>query len=214
MSLPILRTADGVRLVLASESPRRRELLSSLGLDFDVVPSSIEEVTNLETPEEMVRELSYLKAIAVARSLPNEFVLAADTLVALGSNVLGKPADIDDAVRMLETLSGQTHKVWGGICCVRVVQNEEERKEKQKEEVLFHCTVMTEVEFYHLDRELIHAYLSTGEFRDKAGGYGIQGQGQIFVRGINGSYSNVVGLDTAQVARELVAIGVARVKQG
>jgi septum formation protein len=179
-----------MRLILASASPRRRELLKNAGLDFDVRPSSVEESVGAgESPEEFARRAAREKALDVAAAAPaNALVLGADTVVALGNEILGKPSDPQDAARMLQKLSGTTHRVITGICLVRApakIQAEE------------HETTL--VTFRRLDAKEIEEYLATGEPFDKAGAYGIQGFASRFVTRIEGCYFNVVGLPLARV---------------
>ncbi len=168
------------RLVLASASSRRADLLESANLDFEVRPADIDESVNPgESPEEYVRRLSIDKAIAVAR--PGEIVVAADTTVEIDGEILGKPIDEADARRMLSLLSGSEHNVHTGVS-IRA-------KERTRTVV-----VTTVVEFIDLDDAAIDAYVATGEPFDKAGGYAIQGAGGAFVKRIDGSVSNVIGL--------------------
>jgi septum formation protein len=172
-------------LILASASPRRREMLASMGLDVQVVPSGVDESLENESgdPSALVCRWAAAKAIQVARELPAAWVLAADTMVALDGLVFGKPVDESDAFRMLSELSGKTHRVFSGMTLVQREQG------VHKERV-----VCTHVTFRKLSAEEIAAYVRTGEPFDKAGGYGIQGLGAFLVQSIAGSYTNVVGL--------------------
>jgi septum formation protein len=168
-------------LVLASASPRRAELLDSAGIDFDVRPAAIDEsVRTGESPTAYVRRLSIEKAAAVDAAA-DEIVIAADTTVEIGGQILGKPVDADDARRMLGLLGGSIHHVHTGVSV---------RDASRTRTVV----VSTEVEFIDLDAAAIDAYLATGEPFDKAGGYAIQGAGGKLVRRIEGSVSNVIGL--------------------
>jgi septum formation protein len=168
------------RLILASASPRRAELLDSAGLDFDVRPADIDEsVQRGESPEEYVRRLSIEKAAAVSR--PGEIVIAADTTVEIDGEILGKPIDDADARRMLGLLAGAEHHVHTGVSV---------RADERTRTVV----VTTLVEFIPLDADAIQDYIATGEPFDKAGGYAIQGAGGGLVRRIDGSVSNVIGL--------------------
>jgi septum formation protein len=174
-----------IRLILASNSPRRRELLRNAGFQFDVRPSGIEE-NRLpgESPEDFARRLARDKALDVARqSNPASLVLGADTVVAINGEILEKPVDADDARRMLRTLSGHTHRVITGVCLVRA-----------PEAVLAWSHETTLVTFRTLTEEEIGSYVESGEPFDKAGGYGIQGLASRFVPRIEGCYFNVVGL--------------------
>jgi len=176
--------------ILASSSPRRRELLRQAGLEFEVRPSAVEETPRpRETPEEFACRAAREKALEVAVSAsPNSVVLGADTVVVVGGEILGKPADAEDAARMLRRLSGATHRVITGVCLVRA---------PDRVEALEHET--TFVTFRKLDEEEIRSYISSGEPFDKAGAYGIQGLASKFVTRIEGCYFNVVGLPVARV---------------
>jgi len=185
------------QLVLASASPRRAELLRALGLEFIVDAPSIDERERVnERPEDLAVRLAVEKATIVARrrseALP---VLGADTVVVLGGRTLAKPVDREEGVAMLLALSGRTHEV---VTAVAVAQRE--RVELS--------TSTSRVTFRAIDRDEAHAYWATGEPRDKAGGYGIQGVGGIFVRHIEGSYSGIVGLPVAPTESLLRAFGV------
>lgn len=180
-----------MNLILASASPRRRELLTLAGLSYRVVPSECEE--NLPdgiTPPEAVKLLAQQKADDVWKRNPDCTILAADTVVALGDTILGKPKDEDDAFQMLSSLSGRTHTVYTGVCI------------RQNDKSDLFCSA-TEVEFYVLTEEEIRSYIATGEPMDKAGAYGIQGKGALLVRRICGDYCNVVGLPLAETVRHL-----------
>lgn len=181
------------RLILASSSPRRRELLESMGLDFEVVPSLAEEHPE-GGPEEAVRQLARQKARDVARRYPQDYVLGADTLVALQGVSLGKPRDLEDAARMLRMLSGRWHEVFTGVCLISP------GGEQLGAEV-------TRVRFDPLNEEDIRRYCASGEPLGKAGAYAIQGMAGMFIPEIQGCYSNVVGLPTALVRAMMVKSG-------
>ena len=188
-----------IHLILASNSPRRRELLRSAGFQFDVRPSGIEE-NRLpgESPEDFARRLARDKALDVAReSAPASLVLGADTVVAINGEILEKPVDATDAARMLRTLSGQTHRVITGVCLVRA-----------PEAVLAWTHETTLVTFSTLTEEEIGSYIESGEPFDKAGGYGIQGLASRFVSRIEGCYFNVVGLPIPLVYEMVKALGL------
>lgn len=185
---------DSRQLVLASGSPRRLELLASLGLDCRVAPVDIDETPlRGESPVDCARRLAAEKAAAaVRRHGPGALVLAADTVVALGEELLGKPSDPADAARMLRRLSGQTHEVHTAVAV------------SCDGETAFRLS-SSEVTFRDLADAEIEAYVATGEPLDKAGGYGIQGLAAIFVTRLAGSHSGVVGLplsETAQLLRQ------------
>jgi septum formation protein len=177
-----------MRFLLASASPRRRELLRNAGFDFDVQPGNIvEEMQQGEQPEEFARRAAREKAIEVAASRPaGSFVLGADTVVVIDGETLGKPSGRQDAARMLRLLSGRTHQVHTGICLVRA---------PGEIEALKHET--TFVTFRELDEDEIRSYVESGEPLDKAGAYAIQGLASKFVIRISGCYFNVVGLPVA-----------------
>ena len=179
-----------MRLILASRSPRRRELLRQAGFDFDVRPSTVEETAAPgETPEEFARRAAREKALEVAASVPPEsLVLGADTVVVADGEILGKPANASDAARMLRLLSGVTHRVITGVCIVRA---------PDCVEALAHET--TFVTFRSLDNDELQDYLAGGEPFDKAGAYAIQGLASKFVTRVEGCYFNVVGLPVALV---------------
>lgn len=188
-----------MRLILASASPRRQELLRQIGIDFDVQPADIDETPAAgEKPEDYVLRMAREKAHAVWSASPDaaSCVLAADTTVVAGDEILGKPRDRLDAVGTLARLSGRVHQVMTGICLLGEAGEDAE-------------VVTTDVEFVSLDHATCEAYVATDEPWDKAGGYGIQGIGAALVKGIQGSYSNVVGLPLAETWAILRARGVA-----
>lgn len=181
-------------LVLASSSPRRREILAAAGFEFVVrAPHIAEERASGESPVEYVRRLAYEKALAVPMH-PGETILAADTTVTVGAELLEKPVDTADAARMLWLLSGRDHHVITGICL-----RWEARTIVDSAATRVHLTNLSEAE--------IAAYVATGEGMDKAGGYGIQGRASKFVDRVEGCYFNIVGLPIALVYRHLKAIG-------
>jgi septum formation protein len=187
-----------VALVLASASPRRRELLSQLGVSYCCDPADIDETHfQCELPADYVQRMAIGKAHCVAQRQPlgQCSVLAADTTVTIDGDVLGKPADHLDGLAILGRLSGRTHTVMTAVCL------------HTKGSVLTRL-VTTEVQFLRLSREVCEAYLGTSEPWDKAGAYGIQGLGGAFVSSINGSYSNVVGLPLCETWQLLSANGI------
>ena len=175
-------------LILASSSPRRRELLRNAGFDFDVQASNImEKIQPGEPPEEFARRAAREKAVQIAASSPQgSLVLGADTVVVIDGETLGKPSDLEDAARMLRLLSGRTHQVHTGICLVRA---------PNEIVALKHETTL--VTFRELDEEEIRQYVESGEPLGKAGAYAVQGLASKFVTRISGCYSNVVGLPVA-----------------
>lgn len=190
-----------MNIILASGSPRRRQLLEQLGLSFTVQSSDVDEsVEPGLSPAAMVEQLSLRKGQAVAERVgPDSLVLAADTVVALEDAVLGKPQDQAKAVSMLTSLSGKTHQVYTGVTLLgggrRVTEHE-----------------TTAVTFRSLSREEIVAYVDTGEPMDKAGAYGIQGYGALLVERLEGDYFNVMGLPLCRLGRMLAAFGVEPLK--
>ncbi|MAQ15516.1 MAG: septum formation inhibitor Maf [Sandaracinus sp.] len=180
---------DSERLVLASASPRRRELLGLVTLpaaELEILPADIDESERPgEEPAEYVRRMARSKAEAVARQRPESWVLAADTIVALGDAVLAKPADAPENAAMIARLAGRPHQVTTAVALAR----------GEVREVL---AITTEVRFRPLTASEVEEYAATGEGLDKAGGYGIQGRGAALVEGITGSYTNVVGLPLAE----------------
>lgn len=184
------------RFIVASASPRRREILQNAGYSFEVIPSDADESINEPlSPEETVCELSRRKALAVLESNSDAVVFGCDTVVALENEILGKPKDDEDAKRMLRMLSGKTHIVSTGVCVT----------DKDSTEVFANTT---EVEFYELSEETIESYVKTGECSDKAGAYGIQGFGSVLVKRIKGDYFSVMGLPISETARTLKKFGV------
>ncbi|KAB2338715.1 septum formation inhibitor Maf [Cytobacillus depressus] len=183
-------------LILASSSPRRKELLENLQLNFAVSSSDVDESFDPElTPGEIVMELSSRKAKAVSKQYPDSFVIGADTVVVLGEAVLGKPKDKIEAFSMLQNLSGKKHSVFTGVS---IISSETEKN----------FYVKTDVVFWELSDEEIDAYIDTGEPFDKAGAYGIQGFGSTLVKEINGDYFSVVGLPVSKTVRELRNAGL------
>ena len=186
-----------MHIILASQSPRRRELLKRMGLEeFEVIPARGEErAAPGLSPEQLVEELSRRKAEEIAAAHPEALIIAADTVVSVDGAVLGKPRDRDDAVRMLSLLSGREHMVYSGLTVCR-----------RGRFVTGHEA--TGVRFRPLSREDISRYVSTGEPMDKAGAYGIQGYGCTLVEGISGDYYNVVGLPVCRLGQILAGFGV------
>ncbi|MEG0329834.1 MAG: Maf family protein [Longicatena sp.] len=181
-------------IILASKSPRRKELLEDSGLSFRVQCEKTEEILDTTLSlEEAIKKIAYKKAKAVFIKHANAIVIGADTMVCLGSEVIGKPKDKEDACRILHLLSGKTHKVISGVAIL-----------SKETEIIF--SQVTSVTFYELSEHLIQSYVHTLEPYDKAGAYGIQGKGKLFVKEIQGDYNNVVGLPIAKVYRELLKL--------
>lgn len=182
------------RVILASSSPRRQELLSQADIKYSLCVKNIDEtIPEGYTPEQAVEYLAREKAEAVSEINDEAVIIGADTVVVLDGNILGKPKNTEDAINMLMSLSGREHQVITGVCLT-----------KGKHSRVFHVT--SKVKFYEISyTEALH-YVKTGEPMDKAGGYGIQGKGCVFVESIEGDYYNIVGLPIARVVRELKKI--------
>ena len=171
------------KLILASRSPRRSELLQSLGVEFEVSPSKVEEITDPEcSPEQNAVNIARDKALWVARENPDSYVLGADTMVVLDQEIIGQPVDEDDACRILSKLTGNQHQVITGVILITP-----EAKE-------YKTAVVSTVSIKSISENEIRAYVATGEPLDKAGAYAIQGEGSFLVESWEGSYSNIVGL--------------------
>ena len=186
-----------MKIILASQSPRRRELLERMGLDqFEIRPAQGEERADPAlAPDRLVEELSRQKARQIARTDADALVIAADTVVAVDGRVLGKPRSREEAEQMLSALSGRTHTVYTGVT---VRRGDRELTEHEATEVVFRSLTAAE----------IRAYVDTGEPMDKAGAYGIQGRGCVLVQGIRGDYYNVVGLPVCRLTGMLRQFGV------
>lgn len=181
-------------LFLASSSPRRSELLKKAGYEFTVEPASVSETVLHGTPPmQIVEQLSSRKAEAIAKLHPSDTILAADTIVVLKGRILGKPKDEEAAKAMLKLLSANVHQVYTGYTIIRGKK--------------FLCGhEVTSVEFYALSQKEIDDYVATGDPLDKAGAYGIQGRGALFVKRINGDFYNVMGLPIAKISRLLNSV--------
>ncbi|MDY4692811.1 MAG: Maf family protein [Blautia sp.] len=191
------------KIILASASPRRREILEKAGVNFTVIPASGEEKISTSCPEEAVQQLSSDKARSVAQSLDSSMhsvlVIGADTVVSFAGKILGKPRDEEDAVNTLESLQGNTHQVYTGVTVM-------ERKDEIWMEHTFY--EVTDVTFYPVSHEEILQYVKTKEPVDKAGSYAIQGLFGIYVKEIRGDYNNVVGLPVSRLFYEMKKLGI------
>ena len=186
---------EETRLILASQSPRRRELLSLTGIPFEVDAPEVDESCTLGA-REAVLELSRRKALAAAAKHPGKVILASDTLVAVDDIPLGKPTDEEDAFRMLRSLSGRWHQVYTGVCVISATGD-------------IHAEVdATDVRFGHMTDEAIRAYIATAEPMDKAGAYALQGIAGLWIEEIRGSHTNVIGLPLTLTRRLLEACGL------
>jgi septum formation protein len=180
------------RLVLASASPRRRELLERLGIPFDVEPADLDESSRPgEGPRVYATRIAEAKARAVATRRPGDWVLGADTIVVLGDDILGKPADAAEAGAMLGRLAGHRHLVYTATCLLRPGEEPLRR------------IMVTEVAMRAVEPDEVERYVASGDWHGKAGGYAAQGLAAAFIREIHGSYTNVVGLPLAEVALDL-----------
>ena len=201
------------QIILASQSPRRKELLEQIGLEFEICPAKGEEIITKTIPEEVVMELSKQKAEEVAAMVssfgeehkdittPSDIlVIGADTVVAYDGKILGKPVDEADAKRMLTMLSGNTHSVFTGVTLVLI------DKSGRAGELVFY--EKTDVKMHEMSELEIDRYIATGEPMDKAGSYGIQGKCAIYIEKIDGDYNNVVGLPISRIYQELKKIGI------
>ena len=191
------------KIILASASPRRKDLLAKAGISFTVIPAAGEEKRTSEDPGEAVQQLARDKAEWVAQSLAEceegTLVIGSDTIVVFENRILGKPKDRRDAAETLEKLQGNTHQVYTGVTVL------ERKAGKWVEHTFFESTDVT---FYPVSREEIQDYIATGEPMDKAGSYGIQGLFGIYVKGICGDYNNVVGLPVARLFHEMKKSGI------
>ncbi len=184
------------KIILASGSPRRKELMTQAGIPFTVEVSACEENITKEKPEEIVQELSEKKAAAVAEKMKEEaLVIGADTVVVLEGKIMGKPRDKTEAFQMLTLLQGNIHQVWTGVSILDRQADGTVKKESFAQK--------TEVEMYPMEEEEIWNYIETGEPMDKAGAYGIQGKALVFIKKIQGDYYNVVGLPIAELYQRL-----------
>jgi septum formation protein len=191
------RTNDS--LILASASPRRQALLSSLGIHFEVIPARAKEPAPEpgENPAAYAERMALFKTEEIAAKRPEAVVIGADTIVVQGLTILGKPRSKNEALSMLNALTGTTHEVITGLCIMHKAGNR-----------CIHTSVVTQVDMPQRDEAILSAYVTTGEPMDKAGSYAIQGVGSFLVSKIRGSYTNVVGLPLARVLEVLASWGV------
>lgn len=188
------------KIILASASPRRKELLRQIGIRYKVMPSTVEEKITKTLPEEVVQELSYQKAVDVCSRLQEQgeddfTVIGADTVVAFMNQIMGKPKDTEDACEMLNGLQGNVHQVYTGVTICF--------KQKGMPSMFHTFYERTDVSMYPMTPEEIEAYVATGEPMDKAGAYGIQGKCAAYIQSICGDYNNVVGLPIGRLYQEL-----------
>ena len=193
---------ETMKYILASQSPRRRELLGKLGISFEIEPAVGEEVLLGDHPQEIVQNLAIAKAQEIAEHHTDEkdtVVIGADTVVVCDGEILGKPKDRQDMASMITKLQGRAHEVYTGVAlCYK--QDGEQR--------CHHFSECTKVHFYPMSEEQIASYAAHSDGLDKAGGYGIQSDAAIFIRGIEGEYNTVVGLPIARLYQELTEQGL------
>ena len=193
----------GSRLILASKSPRRYELLKQVGLDFEVIPSRVmEDIVQKESPQEHVIRLAEAKARDVASGYPDRWVIAADTIVYINGTILGKPKNREEALEMLLRLSGQEHWVLTGFSVCHLGRGVNDKE-----------AVQTTVRVKPLTTVEMDWYVRTGEPFDKAGGYAIQGIGSFMIESIRGSYTNVVGLPLCELIQMLNRLGAIKISE-
>ena len=189
------------KLILASASPRRKELLKNLGYEFSIEVCDLDENSDKTEPYELVMDLAKVKAQAIMDMHKGEdvIVLGADTVVANGDEILGKPKDLEHAKEMISSLQGKIHQVYTGVC---LFWNDE----KANQNLTFY--EKTDVEVYSMSMDEIEAYVATKECEDKAGSYAIQGLFSPYIKGISGDYNNVVGLPVARIYQKIKKLGL------
>lgn len=206
----------GRRMILASASPRRKELLSQIGMDFEVRVSAADEKTQCTEPSGIVQELSRIKARDVFATFPEKekgcvLVIGADTIVALEGRIMGKPKNREQAVEMLDALQGNTHEVYTGVTLIWQTSARGLSQAVVREHSFYE---KTSVSLFPMTAQEIADYAATGEPLDKAGAYGIQGKFAAYIRGIEGDFYNVVGLPTGRLYQELKKVFSAPVSAG
>jgi septum formation protein len=190
-------------VILASASPRRKQLLKEVGLKFKTVPAHIaEDYLSGETPRQHVRRLARSKALLVAAKYPNAWVLGADTIVVIDGQILGKPKNKAQAKKMLQTLSGRTHKVYTGFAITRKTSSVCRTK-----------IIKSDVRFKNISSPELNWYVAGEEPYDKAGGYAAQGKGASFIKSIGGSFTNVIGLPLCEVLEEMIKLNIIELRE-
>lgn len=184
-------------MILASKSPRRKEIMESFGFNFKIITPDIDEISDEIEIIDQIMDIARKKALEVSKEFTGDYILAADTVVVLDNKVFGKPKDKIEAKEMLKLLSNRTHEVITAYCLLNLDKNVE---------IVSHDT--TEVKFKDLTDEVIEWYLSTGESLDKAGSYGIQGKGAFLIDNINGDFFSVMGLPIERIVSDLLSIGL------
>jgi len=213
------------RVILASGSPRRKELLEMIGVEFEVISGNQEENYKSTQPEDIVKELALMKAEYVAKIIESKYhkdflIIGADTIVVMDNKIIEKPGDQEEALEMLRNLQGRSHYVYTGVALLNYVADRcknhkgdklEEKAEKEEQacgangfkKEVFNFTAKTKVHIDSISDEEIKDYIKTGDPFDKAGGYGIQGRFAVFVKGIEGEYYNVMGLPVASLYKKI-----------
>lgn len=192
-------------IILASASPRRREILGQVGVEFQVIPSNREEIITKSKPIEIVRELATMKSHEVYEQTQEPvIVIGADTIVVHNNEIMGKPKEEEDAKRMLRGIQDNTHEVYTGVSIL--IRDYDMNNQLMEKELSFEEA--TKVSIYPMNEDDIEAYVATKEPMDKAGAYAIQGEFAIYVKKIDGDYYNVVGLPVARIFQELRKIGI------
>ncbi|MEG1505114.1 MAG: Maf family protein [Lachnospiraceae bacterium] len=189
-----------MKIILASGSPRRREILDQVGISYEVRPSQKEEIITNTDPIAVVKELSLMKASDIAENMDNVVIIGADTVVSNHNKILGKPKNEEDAKDMIRNLSGKRHSVFTGVAII---------KKENGIETIRNFAVETKVFVSHMTEEEICAYVETGEPMDKAGAYAVQGKFAPYIVGLEGDYYNVVGFPIARVYKELKELRIA-----
>jgi septum formation protein len=184
-------------MILASKSPRRKEILENVGFKLEIIASDIDEISDKKDIKSKILEIAKNKTLSIASAYPDKYVLGADTVVILDEMIIGKPYDETDAIKTLQKLSGREHTVLTGFSFINISQN-----------IDISDYEMTKVFFRHTDDKIIKWYVSTGEPMDKAGSYGIQGKGSIFIDRIDGDFFNVMGFPIAKFIKKLEKIGI------
>ena len=186
------------KIILASKSSRRKQLLSRILDDFKIINSNLDESKiKIDDPAKYCRNLSYLKAKTVSKNFKNDIIIGADTIVFLNNTILGKPKDYNEAFNMLQRLSGQTHTVFTGVTILSI-----------NNKVNINFSEKTNVTFYDISDNQIDWYIKNNNPYDKAGSYGIQDGSQLFVKTINGNYENVIGLPISKIYRYFIELKV------
>lgn len=189
-----------MKIILASNSPRRKEILDIAKIEYEVIPSNIEEKMNEELPvAERIEDIAYQKVKSIRKSRQDKIILGADTVVLINDKIIGKPHSKKEAEEIIRLLSGKTHKVITGCCIYDNVKNEY---------IKFH--EITEVTFYEMSDEEILTYIENPSIYDKAGAYGIQEDAALYIEKVNGDYYNIIGLPIGKVFRELKKISSTR----